>query len=264
MRRVFIVVAGVAVAAGCVRSSTHKKVLAELKTCQGDLGACKTESDGRAAQITTLEGELVETRKARDAELEARKGVEAQLGELSTNLQATQGELDELRKQKAATQKRLEAFRELNEKFRQLVDTGKLEVAFRNGMMVLKLPAGVLFPSGKHTLSKDGETALTEVLGVLGAFRDRRFVIAGHTDDRAIKTAKFADNWDLSTARAATIVRFMIEGGFDPKNLGAAGYGEFDPVADNATEEGRQLNRRIEIILVPDLSELPNLTAEPD
>lgn len=247
---------------GCVSKSTHRKVLDELATTQGDLERCQAERDEQAAKLRATEDELNETRSARDAEAKARQQAEAQLDELQANLETTKDELAELRKQREATLKRLEAFRQLNEKFRSLVDTGKLAVQFRNGQMVLKLPAGVLFPSGKATLSKDGQAALKEIVDVLLQFKDRRFVVAGHTDNRKIRTRQFKDNWDLSTARATTIVRFMVDAGFDPKNLAAAGYGEHDPIASNDTPEGRQLNRRIEIILVPDLSELPNLTQQ--
>jgi chemotaxis protein MotB len=120
-----------------------------------------------------------------------------------------------------------------------------------------------LFASGKADLSKQGKGALGEVTDVLVEFKDRRFMIAGHTDDVKIKTRKFKNNWDLSTARAISVVQFMIDAGFAAENLAAAGYGEFDPVAPNDTTDGRQLNRRIEIVLVPDLSELPTLTEEP-
>ena len=262
--RAIAVVGGLAlVGTGCVRSSTHKKVLDQLTACQADLGACNTKNAEQAKRLTELEGELVDTRKQRDDQAATRQQVEQQLAALEANLQTTKDELAGLRKSREAAERRLKAFRELNEKFRALVDTGKLEVVFRNGQMVLKLPAGILFASGKANLSKDGQAALKEVLDVLAAFNDRRFVIAGHTDDRKIRTRKFKNNWDLSTARAVSVVRFMIDAGFAPKDLAAAGYGEFDPVAPNDTAEGRQLNRRIEIILVPDLSELPNLTADP-
>src|SRR5690606_11026132 len=144
--------------------------------------------------------------------------------------------------------------RQLRERFAKLVDTGKLDVAFRNGQMVLKLPSGILFASGKAVLSKDGQAALSEVLGILSEFKDRRFMVAGHTDTDPIRSRSFKNNWELSSSRAMSVVQFMIEAGFDPKNLAAAGYCEFDPVAPTDTEENKQLNRRIEIVLVPDLS----------
>ena len=102
--------------------------------------------------------------------------------------------------------------------------------------------------------------ALNEVLKVLNEFKDRRFSIAGHTDTLPIKSRKFKNNWYLSTARANSVVQHMIKQGFPAKSLGAAGYGEFDPVSPNDTEPNRELNRRIEIILVPNLEELPSLT----
>jgi chemotaxis protein MotB len=101
------------------------------------------------------------------------------------------------------------------------------------------------------------------VTEALMAFKDRRFLIAGHTDNVPIKTRKFKNNWYLSTARAVSVLEFMIDAGFPSKGLAAAGYADKDPVGDNATPEGKELNRRIEIILVPDLSELPQLAEEP-
>jgi chemotaxis protein MotB len=229
-------------AAGCgVKKEVHQKALDEL---------------------TATQAELAETRKQRD-DLQRDLGVtEGERGKLAQGMKATEAELAELRKQREATEKRLAAFRDLKRRFAKLVDTGKLQVGFRNGQMVLKLPSGILFPSGKAELTKPGEQALTEVTNILLEFKDRRFVISGHTDTDPIKSRKFRNNWDLSTARALSVVEFMIGAGFPPTSLAASGYGEFDPVAPNDTEENKQLNRRIEIILVPDLSELPTLTGQ--
>jgi len=240
-------------AAGCgVKKDVHQKALDDLAATKSQLGTAETELAAANGRVAELEAEVAKTQKALASSEEVSAGQLEKLG-------AVKEELEEVRRQREATKQRLAAFRELNDRFRSLVDTGKLEVAFRNGQMVLKLPAGVLFPSGRAKLSSDGETALAEVLTILLEFKDRRFVVAGHTDDRPIKTRKFKNNWELSQARALSVVSAMTEAGFDGKNLGAAGYGEFDPVASNETPEGRQLNRRIEIILVPDLSELPNL-----
>jgi chemotaxis protein MotB len=266
MTRVWFVVLGAVMvvnASACVRKSTHKGVLDALARCQGSLEACNQKGTENEAKIAKIEDELVAAWKARDGETEARKNAEARLEELASSLESTRDELGVLRKQRESSERRLKAFRDLNERFRALVDTGKLQVMFRNGQMVLKLPAEVLFASGQAKLSKAGETALSDVVNILLEFKDRRFMVAGHTDDRKIRTKRFKNNWELSAARALSVVEFMIESGFAAKNVGAGGYGEFDPVATNDTEEGRQLNRRIEIILVPDLSELPTIAAEP-
>lgn len=237
-----------------VKKETHQKVLDELTATRAELDETRRQRDALEADKANLSGELDKTSAERGAAAE-------RAAKLAKDMQATEAELIELRKQREASEKRLAAFRQLQERFAKLVDTGKLKVEFRNGQMVLKLPSGILFASGRADLSKDGQAALAEVLGVLAEFKDRRFMVAGHTDTDRIKSRQFKDNWDLSAARAMSVVQFMIKSGFDPKNLAAAGYGEFDPVAPNDTEDNKQLNRRIEIVLVPDLSELPNLTS---
>ncbi|MEM6733653.1 MAG: OmpA family protein, partial [Myxococcota bacterium] len=125
-----------------------------------------------------------------------------------------------------------------------------------------ELANNVLFDSGKTELKDEGKEALTQVAQVLTTIGDRDFLIAGHTDDQRIRTKRFPNNWHLSTARAVSVLEFFVDQGFTPENLAAAGYGEFSPVAPNDDKDNRALNRRIEIILVPDLSELPNLTEE--
>lgn len=242
-------------AAGCgVKKETHAKVLAELSATEAELAETRAQRDALSKDKANLSGELDKTSAERGAASERAAGLQKQV-------QATEAELAELRKQREASEKRLAAFRDLKQRFAALVDTGKLEVAFRNGQMVLKLPSGILFASGQAELSKEGQASLAQVLNVLLQFKDRRFVVAGHTDTDRIKSKKFRDNWELSQARALSVVHFMMKTGFDGKNLGAAGYGEFDPVAPNDNETNKQLNRRIEIVLVPDLSELPNLTS---
>ena len=244
--------------AGCsVFGSTYRKKVdenAKLKQAladsqRHDAATTKTLGD----KIKELEGQLGTLD-------ETTKNKEVELGKVRGEKAATEKELAELRRQKEAAEKRIAAYKALQDKFRALVDTGKLQVVFRNGQMTLKLPSGILFPSGSAELSKDGQTALTEVVKVLMQFKDRRFVVAGHTDNQPIKTFEFKNNWYLSTARANSVVQYMIKEKFPAKSLAAAGYGEFDPVGNNTDETGREQNRRIEIILVPNLEELPSLT----
>jgi chemotaxis protein MotB len=85
---------------------------------------------------------------------------------------------------------------------------------------------------------------------------DRELAVAGHTDNVPIATERFASNWELSAARAIAVVKFLIENGLKAQNLSAAGYGEFDPIADNGSTDGRARNRRIEIVLQPNIAEL--------
>lgn len=249
---------------GCgIKKEVHQKALDDLAATRDKLSDTESDRDAKKKRVKELEGELT-TASASLSELSAAEREKRErIQKLMKDMEATESELLALRKQQEQTKKRLDAFSKLNNRFRALVDTGKLQVDFRNGQMVLKLPSGVLFASGKAKLSSAGETALAEVLEILKEFQGRRFLIAGHTDNLKVRSRRFKSNWHLSTARAVSILEFMIEAGFAPKSLGAAGYGEFDPVAPNDSAENRQLNRRIEIILVPDLSELPNLTADP-
>ncbi len=243
--------------AGCVKQSTYDKALADNKRLQGELD----DSKKKQAETEKTLGDKIKELQSQLGQLdESTRSKEAELGKVKGEKAATEQELAELRRQKEAAEKRIAAYKALQDKFRALVDTGKLQVVFRNGQMTLKLPSGILFPSGSSELTKEGQTALADVVKILIQFKDRRFVVAGHTDNEPIKTAEFKNNWYLSTARANSVVQFMIKQQFPAKNLAAAGYGEFDPVAPNTTETGREQNRRIEIILVPNLEELPSLT----
>lgn len=246
-------------ASGCVKKSTHQKALAENKRLSAELAETQKKLADTEQTLSARIKELEEKLGILD---ETTKSKEAELGKVRGEKEATMAELAELRRQKEAAEKRIAAYKALQDKFRALVDTGKLQVVFRNGQMTLKLPSGILFPSGSADLSKDGQKAIADVVNVLMEFKERRFVVAGHTDIEPIKTAKFPNNWYLSTARANSVVQHMIKSGFPPKSLAAAGYGENDPVAPNDKPEGREQNRRIEIILVPNLEELPSLTGQ--
>jgi chemotaxis protein MotB len=240
---------------GCVKKSTHQKALdhiSQLEARIAELEKIEAEKKQAIAELEKRIGELDTTTKTKDDELSRVRGEK----------EATQAELDELRRQRDAQEKRLAAYRELQEKFRKLVDSGKLQIGFRNGQMVVKLPSSILFASGASELSDAGKTALADVVKVLLEFKDRRFLIAGHTDNVPIKTRKFPNNWVLSTARAVSVLEFAISQGMPPASVGAAGYADQDPVAPNDSEPNKELNRRIEIILVPNLSELPQLTVD--
>jgi chemotaxis protein MotB len=205
-----------------------------------------------------LSGRSLACEKERDALKQHARTVEATLGQTQGSLSTSRQELEALRKWKSDAANRMQTFREMSAKLQKMVDAGKLGVRVRDGRLVMRLPQDVLFPSGVANLSRDGELALMEVAVILRQFPERRFMVAGHTDNQPVKEA-FKDNWELSVARALVVTRFLIEAKMKAQNLVTAGYGEYDPIAKNAAPEGRAENRRIEIILLPDLSELPTL-----
>jgi chemotaxis protein MotB len=246
MKKTLLLVCGaLAATVGCVSSGKYDSLSQRYKECQDQQGTCTAERAQLEKQVSDLTLE-------RDSERAGR-------GELEGTMTATRKELEELRRQNAEAQKRLAAFRTLTARFQKMIDSGKLKVGFRKGLMIVELPAGILFASGRADLSKEGQAALTEVAGVLAELKDRRFLITGHTDNVPLRTARFKDNWDLSVARALVVSRWLMEQGVAPQQIGAAGYAEFDPVKDNDTEEGKQENRRIEIVLMPNIEELPRM-----
>lgn len=244
-----------------MKKSTHKETVAKLHATQGELASAREELAARDAALGEKEKSLKSIKGELDQTQAAGGEKEAELRRVRGEKEATEAELAELKRQRDATEKRLAAYRALQSKFRALVDTGRLEVAFRNGQMIIKLPSRILFPSGSADLSEEGLAALAEIASILKEFKDRRFMVAGHTDNVPLKNNKrYKNNWYLSTARAISVVEFLVEAGFNPANLAASGYGEFAPIAPNDIDSNRELNRRIEIIVVPNLEELPSLT----
>lgn len=238
--------------------------------------ACRASSarDDARSQVGKLGDENKQLADALELHRSGKQQVESQLTvcnqektEGTTRVTRVEAELTVCREQTTNLQEQADRkVKELNaftERFRDMIDAGKLKVEIRRGQMVVDLPAEVLFPSGRAQLTKPGRAAIDKVAAILRKMPGRRFTVAGHTDTWKTTGTDYKSNWELSAARAVSVVKAMVEAGFDAKNVSASGFGEFDPVAPNDTEEGKQKNRRIEIILVPDLSELPNLANEP-
>lgn len=127
---------------------------------------------------------------------------------------------------------------------------------YKNGLVYISMQDKLMFPSGSVKLNDEGRQALSVIADVLNEYKHIVVYVVGNTD--SVKIFKgFKDNWSLSTERANTIVRVLRDQyGADPYRIVSAGRGKYDPVADNGTEEGRAQNRRIDIVLNPDLSRL--------
>lgn len=187
--------------------------------------------------------------------------------QLAQSLEELQAALDEY-KRRADQLERIKArYEELQKKLAKLTDLG-LKVEIRHNRMVIRLPGDVLFASGSDKLSKDGEKVIAQVADVIrkdDQLKKRYFQIAGHTDDKPLAGGQFGDNWGLSAMRARQVLLFLVKpdkdggGGLDKMKLHAAGYGETDPVETNATDVGRKGNRRVELVLLPDVEEMLDL-----
>lgn len=141
--------------------------------------------------------------------------------------------------------------------------TEELYIYIKDGNVYVSLEENLLFKSGSDVVYPKGKEALKSLALVLNTTKDISVMIEGHTDNVPIKTKLFSDNWDLSTARATSIVRILTkEYGFDPSRITASGRGQFHPITNNVTDEGRAGNRRTEIILSPDLKGLYGLVSQ--
>jgi chemotaxis protein MotB len=118
----------------------------------------------------------------------------------------------------------------------------------RRGLVVRVLTDKLLFESGQANLQPPGMPLLNEVAQLLNVDRSHPIIVEGHTDNVPIATAEFPSNWELSTARATNVVRYLIGRGVSRTRLAAAGYADLDPVASNTTTDGRALNRRVDIV----------------
>ena len=196
-----------------------------------------------------------------------RHDLAASVGELEaerTSLRSSLGEarqaLEEMRAREARARERVALFRTMVERFRAMIDAGQLRVQVTRNRMVVELPESVLFDTGRAELRPTGQLVLDQIGRVLSTM-GRDFQVAGHTDNVPIHNPQFPSNWELSTARATTVARFLLGIGMEPRRLSAAGYADTQPVASNDTPDGRRQNRRIELVLLPDFEELPDLSA---
>ncbi|MEM7160581.1 MAG: OmpA family protein [Myxococcota bacterium] len=239
---------------GCKR----KELEQQLAEVQDTLTKTEAELGRQKKDNERLKGEN-QTYQERIAELEGELAmIEKQLSDLTAKAGTTAKELAELRAEKAKREKELLVYRNLIDQLKALVDAGTINIAFRKGRMVVQLSNAILFDSGKSKLRPEGRTAIASLATALQSV-NREFLVGGHTDNIPIKTARYPSNWELSTARAVSVVKGIIDAGYPAGKIGAAGYGENDPVGDNTTEEGREQNRRIEIILMPNLGEIPGM-----
>ena len=220
----------------CVSTGRYKEMVDQDSNHQSSLAACESQK----------------------AELEKKLGITSTQKTILEDSVATMTRaLSELEARKGETEKRLAEFRDLTAKFKELVDAGKLSIKVRNGRMMLALSTDILFASGSAQLSPTGASAIKEVTGLLKDLNNRNFQIEGHTDHVPIHTKQFPSNWELASGRSISVLNTMLAAGLPPERVSTASYGKFDPVDDNETEKGRAENRRIAIVIVPDLSGLP-------
>jgi len=207
--------------------------------------------------------EEIEVLRARLSE----RGVD--LDSLSASLESKQKALAEYEERVAQLDRIRAKFEKLRQKLEKLTSLG-LKVDVRDNRIVIQLPGDVLFDSGSDKLKEVGEEIVLQVAQAIIADAElnaREFQVAGHTDNRDLQGGYFRDNWGLSSMRARSVLVLLTTptsqggGGLSPTHWSSAGYGSTDPIADNSTETGRRRNRRVELVVQPDVSEMLDLNS---
>ena len=253
MRKTFVAITAFALvplgAAGCVSKSEYTKAMESAEVRYNAL----------EAQNARLTSDLAEAGK-RNEQLE--RTLTMKSGELGQRVSTLEGDNARLKQELAEAQKaREEKVREVSSTYEQLVakmkgeiDKGQVTISELKGKLTVNMVDAILFDSGKSEIKPEGLVVLGKVIEILKTVSDKSIRIEGHTDNQAIVgalTQRYQTNWELSAARAINVARYLQKQAIEPANLSAAAFGEFKPVADNTTQEGRAKNRRIEIVLVP-------------
>jgi len=247
----------------CVSSGKYEEAVAETDNMRNSLEVTQEELSASEAEIDKMRNSLGSAEEELSVSQAERDRLRESLGITQEELSDSKAEIATLSQIEAETKRRNEIYAQFVNRLQSMIDGGQLTVSIDAGRIVINLPNNVLFNSGSASLNSEGQEALAQIGGVLKNFSDRRFQVEGHSDNVPIKSARFPSNWELSTTRALAVVHLLTDMGVTPDNLSAAGFGEFRPRADNDTDEGRKLNRRIEIVMLPNLdilsSELPKV-----
>jgi chemotaxis protein MotB len=222
-------------AAGCVSSSKYEKKAKEA-----------AENDTKAQQAAAKAAACEEKAANLEKQLAATNEQYARAAKDREALQIQTAKLEEL---KGAAEAKSKQYEQLTGSLQKQIQAGQIELSELKGRMTVKLKDKILFPSGSAKLSKEGGAALDEVAKAFKDMQGKNVVVAGYTDDVPTAGKAFKDNWELSSARAISVVRYLISKDVPPTMLGAAGFSEFRPVVVNDSPANRSQNRRIEIVL---------------
>lgn len=243
----------------CVAKRKLVDAQMQYRTLQNDSALMASRLTDQQASINKLQADIDALKK--------------QIAQVSNDASSKQGQVNSLQQNLEAQQKRLQDLQNLLDQQRKATDDLKnkminalvgfsnsdLTITQKNGKVYVSLSEKFLFPSGSAVVNDSGKIALGKLADVLIANPDIAVNIEGHTDSIPIR-GKFEDNWALSTARASSVVRILVNDyKVDPTRVIASGHAWFDPVDTNATPEGRARNRRTEIILSPKLDEIYKL-----
>jgi len=201
--------------------------------------------------LKSTQSDLAQTQKLsleKDTQLKQLQDQLKVLKEMSTKTTEYKTQTEELKNVMARLQKGLQSE----------IDNYKTKLELEQKGLVVTVLTDILFNSGSAKILPEGNGILDSISKVLrNVPPDNHIVIEGHTDNEPIKYSRWKSNWDLSTARALSVMRYLVyECGFDAERFTIQGYGQFRPVGDNSTETGRRQNRRVEIVIQPQMTKV--------
>lgn len=270
MKNVLFLFIGIVLAAGCVSTKKFKRQTAKVDSLKIEneklavqLSACLDEQGNQSAKVKSLEQEIAQLKSNSNTMLK-------QLSDMSV-LTATQSEsikksLENISGKDAYIKDLNDAIRRKDSLNMQLVlnlkgalkdvnDTD-INIKVEGSAVFISISDKMLFSSGSYLISYKARAVLGKVADVIKAQPDMQFMVEGHTDNKRISNGFIKDNWDLSVMRAASVVRVLQRDyGVEPSRMIAAGRSEYVTLADNETAEGRALNRRTRIIILPQLDQ---------
>ena len=261
MSRVLGVLGVALLLGGCVSTSTYEAERSRAASLTEQLA----ERDGRIRELEQgvrkmreLEENLELSRSSFDSE-RARllDEMENQRMAAESLQEQLEQEVAERERQKAELENVSGTYKNLIEQLEGEVQNGNIEVERLRGQLTVRALDQILFDSGSAEIKPRGKKVLAGLADQIKKIEAHTVRVDGHTDDRPISNARFPSNWELSSARAVTVVRFFADQGIPPDRLSVGAYGPFHPLAENSTAEGRKRNRRIEIVLVPVTPEGP-------
>ena len=268
----------IAVTAALLSSCASKKELAECQTqnksLTEQLQSAKEDLAGKNARVTSLEEQLAAQRKSFDEQRLAYLALQASLDKSLTNASQNNVSIEKL----------VDQINESNQYIRHLVEVKsksdslnmvltnnltrslsqeemkEVDVQVLKGVVYISLADNMLYKSGTYEINSRAAQTLSKIAKIIKDYKDYDVLIEGNTDNVPIKKTNIRNNWDLSTLRASSVVQALQNDyGVDPKRLTAGGRGEYNPVASNDTEVGKQRNRRTQIIITPKLDQFMDL-----
>jgi chemotaxis protein MotB len=250
-----------ALMSGCVTQDTYDKLQGEknqeIAALQGQRATLGQQIQELQVQRSRLESERNALEQQKTSLEQDKSAIEREQADLRRQNEALEAQKSQLLDASKKSQTQYDALvANLNEE----VQKGQLQVRRFKDMLTVDVAEQLFFDSGRATLKDSGKGVLKKVAEAMQAYEDKAIRIVGHTDNVPISKAAqkvFPSNWELSAARATTVVRFLQQAGIAPERLIATGRAEYAPVAPNDSPEGRQKNRRIEITLIN-----PNLFQE--